>query len=86
MKALILGFAILSATSVSFADPVIDCPPDYRGGTVHHAMTIHEDANGDLTAVLTNENGLSQIIQGQPDSREMKQVLDEVSAVDCKFY
>jgi hypothetical protein len=86
MKALILGFAILSAASVSFADPVIDCPPDYRGGTMTPAVKVSQEANGNLTAVLTNQDGQKQVIQGQAESELMQAILGDIQAVDCKFY
>jgi hypothetical protein len=86
MKALILGFAILSAASVSFADPVIDCPPDYRGGTITPAVEISQEANGNLTAVITNQDGQKQVIQGKAESELMQAVLGDIQAVDCKFY
>lgn len=86
MKALILGFAILSTASVSFADPVIDCPPDYRGGTYPHTVQISQEANGYLTAVLTNQDGQKQVIQGKAESDMMQEILSDIQAVDCKFY
>lgn len=86
MKALTLGFAILSAASVSFADPVIDCPPDYRGGAITPAVEISQEANGNLTAVLTNLDGQKQVIQGKADSEVMQEILGDIQAVDCKFY
>ena len=86
MKALILGFAILSASSASLADPVIDCPPDYRGGAITPAVEISQEANGNLTAVLTNLDGQKQVIQGKADSEVMQEILGDIQAVDCKFY
>ena len=86
MKAFILGFAILSAASVSFADPVIDCPPDYRGGAITPAVVISQEANGDLTAVLTNQVGQKQILKGAAESEMMQSILGDIQAVDCKFY
>lgn len=86
MKALILGFAILSAASVSFADPVIDCPPEQRGGAITPDVKISQEANGYLTAVLTNQNGEKQVIQGSADSDLMQEILGDIQAVNCKFY
>lgn len=86
MKAFILGFAILSAVSVSFADPVIDCPPDYRGGAITPAVEISQEANGDLTAVLTHQDGQKQMFQGPAESEVMQAILGDIQAVDCKFY
>jgi len=50
MKALVLGLLVLCATSISFADPVIDCPPDERGGTY---------------VVITSDDGQTPMIQDQ---------------------
>lgn len=87
MKALFLGFALVSAAaSVSFADPVIDCPPDYRGGAITPAVEISQEVNGNLTAILTTANGEKQVIQGQADSDLMQAILGDIQAVNCKFY
>lgn len=87
MKALFLGFALVSAVaSVSFADPVIDCPPDYRGGAITPAVEISQEANGNLTAVLTNQDGEKQVIQRSAESDLMQAILGDIQAVNCKFY